>query len=393
MKKTNYAQSYTENDVSDLCNDQWAQHVKKTIQYNRERSDIIRENIIPQLVKSHINSKEAFYKIHTEACGDNVELATGFIPTPDPDCDYMSCTGGDIQPGKCRKNFVDTGHAWHVNPEYMVDLEKELFGSIDKLHVVDEIDCMRKLTLIQATLLIAHFPEDISGRTAEDFLVYLSQKYGYPLSISPNGYRGLNEDTRVKKVMDAQQTLYSNILYDYDQKQPISRFSNQKDLHVGYYFESFVGKNFLEPGTYVPYRMTSELPSDKVSRAIQKHIADIAHQFSRLLLQESSKQQATIEAYNGLNELFTNLLEVRNKIYTIFSKQGAEICDSTMALLLISPIAISHVSSNLGRYMRLIKHIATGIRWMQNNNQLDLAEQTLKRSNELFKVKHFLDLD
>ncbi len=80
----------------------------------------------------------------------------------------------------------------HIMPQYLPQLQSELFERIDKLGpFFTEEDFLDMVTVADISMIALHLPFDGSGRAIEDFFVYLGEKYNFPLTISVLGYRAI----------------------------------------------------------------------------------------------------------------------------------------------------------------------------------------------------------
>lgn len=353
----------------------------------RQASDHIRETVIPDLLAKKVSAKEAFYALHAAECGDDPARAAGFPPRYDEDCQNVITRGERIQAGTCRTHWIDASHAWHSAPAALPALERDVFANIDELKPSDEVTFLRNLTLIQASLLIAHFPQDIAGRTTEDFLVYLSQLHGHPVSISQNGYRGVPKVPAIEGIENAQDVLFGDILYSFDQQHVRPRYTSREDLKSNGYIDSVIRSKFLTESQRSEWPEDGGRPTDPMSEAIQDYITHIAHSLS-VATADAGLRTHLEEKLPALSTLQRGMTEARHRVYTVFSPETQQVADATMGCLAFTPIAATHWRPDyVPSYSTLINHLQTGIGWLRANGQPDLAAAIAKRADEILGQK------
>ena len=172
------------------------EQIKKTLSTVSENTQYIRTDLIPHLVKAGTDSKTVFWNIHAgEFKGDPVAaqmLTAGEIASM---FNYVESAGKDFYEksiGKVRRNNVNSGGFDHVLPRYLPYLQDDFFERIDTLREeVNEDEFLDIETIADIAMISLHLPFDGAGRTKEDFFVYLSQKYNFPLTFSVLGFRDI----------------------------------------------------------------------------------------------------------------------------------------------------------------------------------------------------------
>lgn len=99
----------------------------------------------------------------------------------------------DSAAGQYRKIQTSVGSFSNLHSRDLPETAQSFFSSIDRVisseHLKKE-EILFFLSLVDLIELILHMPFDASGRTDEDFLVWLANKYNFEMSISKTGYRG-----------------------------------------------------------------------------------------------------------------------------------------------------------------------------------------------------------
>lgn len=368
----------------------------------RLNSDDIRQTTIPQLIQDGTKAKDSFYELHKAASRRNPYAANIFPPQVNqegndfvrsiPDDEYYR--GADPlkaileKTGQRRTTRLSTPHALHLEPENLEAVENLLMEGVDALSAGNEVEFLRKLTLIQATLQLAHLPTDISGRTTEDFIVWLSQKHGFPISISANGYRGYPDNILVQSVADSQTKLYENLLFDCDQQMDKPTFKDPAEVTVNRNLQYFIWDKWLNQrerkGKYI---WQQPAHSDPKSRTFEAYLVTTAKEFARAI-RNPSKTAELLSKYPALNDLYRILLEGRQNTYRVLSDQTGKIADGTMNCLAFTPIAAEHWNPDyVPAYHQLTGQLATGIEWLEQNSETVLAEQIKARANKVLGNK------
>jgi hypothetical protein len=217
-------QTHRESDIagSDLTDLSYKDRGVTCISAERRSSDIIRLELIPQMVASKTELCEAYWLIHSTRFGSAAQAAqnfgtrsfqlSSFSVKAREDRIYSSHVGHrrtfEIQGGDsfCHTPFI-----------FLPDLEDLFFSKLNK---IVETGCVSRekaldyLCCARAVLTVLHLPFDGSGRTNEDFLTYLGALIGVPLTLSNSGYRHL----------------YSPLVRDFDDCS--NRFKYQFDCYI-----------------------------------------------------------------------------------------------------------------------------------------------------------------
>lgn len=377
-------------------------HNRAIFETVRLNSDEIRQTTIPQLIQDGIKARESFYELHKTASKRNPYAANIFPPQVThegnnfvhsvPEDGYHR--GQDPvkvlleKTGQRRTTRLSTPHALHLEPGSLKEVEDLLMESVDALTAGNEVEFLRKLTLIQATLQLAHLPTDISGRTTEDFLVWLSQKHGFPISISANGYRGYPDNKLIQSVEISQAKLYEDLLFECDQEMKKPTFKKHEEITPNGNLQHFIwdkwlsqkerkGKNIWEEPAY----------SDPKSRAFEGYIARTAKEFTNAI-RDPSKIKELLKKYPALIDIHEILLEARQNTYKVMDEEVGKIADGTMNCLAFTPIAAEHWNPDyVPAYHKLTGQLAAGIEWLGENNEAILAEQIRARANTVLGRK------
>lgn len=161
----------------------------------RRATDHIRTDLAPSLIQQGATAQEAFWAIHKAHFEKEPLLSHTFGKSLRAMHDYAREFGGEAfyqqSIGKIRKNAVSGSDHSHLAPRYLPFLEGKFFAEFEKglQNVRSEEECLDIITMADMVLISAHFPFDGSGRMCEDFMVYVSQRLGFPLTISRAGYR------------------------------------------------------------------------------------------------------------------------------------------------------------------------------------------------------------
>lgn len=363
----------------------------------RLNSDDIRQTTIPQLIEDGTGARESFYELHNAASRRNAYAANIFPPQVNqegndfvrsiPDDEYYG--GKDPvkaileKTGQRRTTRLSTPHALHLEPGSLKEVEDLLIESVDALTAGNEVEFLRKLTLIQATLQLAHLPTDISGRTTEDFLVWLSQKHGFPLSISSNGYRGYPNDKLIQSVGISQAKLYEDLLFACDQQMTEPTFTKPEDVDTNGSLQYFIWYKWLSQKERKGKHIWEEPAySDPKSRAFEGYIASTAKEFTNAI-RDPSKIKELLKKYPALIDIHGILLEARQNTYKVMDEEVGKIADGTMNCLAFTPIAAEHWNPDyIPAYHQLTGQLATGIEYLEQHGESVLAEQIRARANK-----------
>src|SRR5258706_9410872 len=107
--------------------------------------------------------------------------------------------------GKHRTNHVSVGGLPNLAPKYMSEIERLFFSTVDSVNessLKNPHEVLYFLAFCDLVELMCHFPFDVSGRTDEDFLVWLAHGHGVDMTISRTGYRGFVEDDIIEAASD-----------------------------------------------------------------------------------------------------------------------------------------------------------------------------------------------
>jgi len=164
------------------------------LQNLRSATDTIRTKLIPDLIQREVSFQEAFWAIHKAHF--EAQPLLGHMHSSDLDevPDYARSGGADFyrnNVGQTRKNYVQAGWASFVDVKHLSPIENVFFERLQEAaqHVSSNEEFLNLIAKADMFLITSHLPFDGAGRTTEDFLVFLGQKLGYPLTISTNGYR------------------------------------------------------------------------------------------------------------------------------------------------------------------------------------------------------------
>lgn len=377
-------------------------HNRAIFETVRLNSDEIRQTTIPQLIQDGTKARDSFYELHKTASKRNPYAANIFPPQVTHEGnDFVHSVPEDgrhrwqdpvkvslEKTGQRRTTRLETSHALHLEPENLEGVENLLMESIDALTAGNEVEFLRKLTLIQATLQLAHLSTDISGRTTEDFIVWLSQKHGFPLSISSNGYRGYPNDEAVKKVETTQEKLYAELLFACDQRMRKPKFKNPEEVTPNGNLQYFIWDKWLNQRERKGKSIWQQPAySDSKSRAFETYLAATAKEFARAI-KDPSKTAELLNKYPALNDVYGILLEARQNTYSVLPETTGKIADGTMNCLAFTPIAAEHWNPDyVPAYHKLTGQLAAGIEWLGENNEAILAEQIRARANKVLGRK------
>lgn len=170
---------------------------KKTIALVRKNTEQIRE-LIPELKKSPMQT--SFWAIHSLHFSGNPFLAQLLTGEESTTHGYWQKTGStslyEESLGKTRVVNIasgsEIGSFTHLEASYLPVLEAEFFKQVDQFEIAsfrDESNFLKFISLVDTFLIISHLPFDGAGRTIEDFIVLLGDKFNHPLTISTTGYR------------------------------------------------------------------------------------------------------------------------------------------------------------------------------------------------------------
>jgi tetratricopeptide (TPR) repeat protein len=172
----------------------------------RTNADALRTEVIPRLVAEDVPLRKAFWEIHTALFAGDPYFShmhdvgsVGTVPQ------YVKNVGGAAfykrSVGKTRHNSVGSNWTSHVEPNFLPHLEKNFFKELTKAikNITSEDEFLDLITKVDMFLITAHLPFDGCGRSTEEFIVFLGEKLGYPLTVSQNGYRDqLSETVEVR---------------------------------------------------------------------------------------------------------------------------------------------------------------------------------------------------
>lgn len=192
----------------------------KVVSYVRSRSDEIRTKVIPLLLTEEVGSQSAYWRLYEAEKGPEQHLSFAFRPV---DANIESCIRlfrdyPEEMNSNLRQRILSIGlpHGLlHVIPQFLAEICQDLFSAIDSIEIEDEEDFIQKISLIYFALKLSHLPVDLSGRTNEDFIVYLSHKWGYPLTFSGDGYRGSLYESELVSLQNMQIYLFESLLYSF----------------------------------------------------------------------------------------------------------------------------------------------------------------------------------
>lgn len=109
----------------------------------------------------------------------------------------MLRTEEHTRPGQLREQDTTVGEFYCVSADQLESLSGTFFSLLDLLRqkssFIRTLSLEDKLglhTLFDEFLTDTHLPVNASGRTNEDFLVWIAQEFGYPLTVSFSGFRG-----------------------------------------------------------------------------------------------------------------------------------------------------------------------------------------------------------
>ncbi len=345
---------------------------RRVITNVRTRSDLIRTNVIPELIQNRVSAQTAYWKLHQAECGNQVRLTTAWPIQVPRGKEHICGEGKAIKIGQRREHDLFQNHAWHVDVDDLPQLERRFFAAVDSMDVKNEVDFIRKLTAIHAILILAHFPEDVAGRTTEDFIVYLSQLHGYPLTISANGYRGHMDRLNLKKANDnvqavrnTQWQLYTDIVFDLDQGQ------------AGFYvlrFQDWIHRTDI--GSLM------ESVEERMRESLWLFV-DFRVKFFReaVILNITSTANTLVEAVNGHDEAWSHLcmhipallkLNYHNDYhryleYSTFSKEEGDHMDSVLAMTGLNPVVHMKWNKQSGKYRYWEKRTQEAVAWIHAN--------------------------
>ncbi|HEC63931.1 MAG TPA: hypothetical protein ENI23_01410 [bacterium] len=150
-------------------------------------------------------SRGVFWAIHKSNIGDNPELALQ-ADNASLEPRRTASIGAeriDEQVGSTRREVVNVGGFPNVLPDYLEEVEIQMFDLVDEgLEASSdwtENEKLGFLSYVEALQTIAHLPYDASGRTIEDFMVYLAGKMDIDLSLTRTPYRGYIGGFKISK--------------------------------------------------------------------------------------------------------------------------------------------------------------------------------------------------
>ncbi len=168
--------------------------VAETMSGVRRNTESIRGDLIPRLIGENASTLKSFWDIHKgEFKGDPMLLQSLAGSRSEID-EYITSVGSgkfyERNIGNIRTVNVITGGFSHIQTAYLPHLQTDLFLALDSIGKdVEEDVFLNTLTLADAVMISLHLPFDGSGRTIEDFFVFLGKKMGYPVTFSVLGYR------------------------------------------------------------------------------------------------------------------------------------------------------------------------------------------------------------
>lgn len=139
----------------------------------------------------------------------------------------------ESQIGALRTAEVSVGFFDNVDSAFLPDIAQAFFESIDDILLREHPENWTTeekrifLSRVEVVQVLCHFPFEASGRTIEDFLVYLAKKLGIHLTFSESGFRGFLGSPLIKESRPAWQqmqgtadseALRANSVGQYDQE-------------------------------------------------------------------------------------------------------------------------------------------------------------------------------
>lgn len=148
-------------------------------------------------------SEQVFWQIHNLHAGKNFYRAINvdhsgqqISENVQTLANYFSESESTDQVGRLRTVSTSVDGFLNVHVESLPALERAFFAAIDKLLQLSNLTelpletKLQFLARVEVIQTICHFPVDLSGRTIEDFMVYIADRMGVQLTFSESGFRG-----------------------------------------------------------------------------------------------------------------------------------------------------------------------------------------------------------
>lgn len=192
-----------------------------------EVRDLIESGDIEKRVQNPNSSQEIFWFIHRIHAGKNFFRAInvdhqGSHINENVDTLTMQFAHRNIeeQIGELRKTESSVDGFFNVPAERLAPLARKFFAAIDQyiqqpdLDQVPDEEKLQFLARIEIIQTLCHFPVDLSGRTIEDFMVYLAKKMGIDLTFSQSGFRGSLQGNLIEHADNFRAHLRSTVMHE-----------------------------------------------------------------------------------------------------------------------------------------------------------------------------------
>lgn len=234
------------------------EHFLKTEVHERKRreiaelvtaSDTIRQLIANNELEKQVahpeSSQAIFWQIHKIHAGKNFYRAINVDHAGDHVNENVESltthfAGADIenQVGSLRQTESSVDDFMNVRAEHLPKLAADFFATIDDFMAQPDLITLpieakhQFLARVEVIQTLCHFPADLSGRTIEDFMVYLAKKMGLELTFSTSGFRGFIEGDVVDDADDFRSQIRASTIQELTSS-AIERYSGLNQDIIG----------------------------------------------------------------------------------------------------------------------------------------------------------------